>query len=112
MDSLPCRALQIIREYAKPLTRPDWRNSKPIITTYRMYLHITRKILDYSDQSSSDIHLRILWKIQDTDWYHAYGYVRCHGLNEYLYRLEPNETSYQHADGIQDAIKLYKMLLR
>jgi hypothetical protein len=109
---LPSRALCLIRDYAKPMTRPEWRNSKPIITTYRLYLHIIRKNLDYSDQTSSDIHLRILWKIQDTDWYHAYGYVRCHGLNEYLYRLEPNETSYQHADGIQDAIKLYKLLLR
>ena len=38
--ALPCRALQIIREYAKPRTRPDWRQSKPIITTYHLYLEV------------------------------------------------------------------------
>ena len=28
MDSLPVRALRIINEYSKPMTRPDWRKCK------------------------------------------------------------------------------------
>lgn len=43
---LPFRAVSLIREYSKPLTRPDWRQSKPIITTYRLYLVV---IQNYSD---------------------------------------------------------------
>lgn len=44
--ALPFRAVSLIREYSKPLTRPDWRQSKPIITTYRLYLVV---IQNYSD---------------------------------------------------------------
>lgn len=28
---LPLRATNIINEYSKPLTRPDWRNSKSVL---------------------------------------------------------------------------------
>ncbi len=105
--SLPCRSLTLIREYSRPLTKPDWRKSKPIISIYRLYLYIRSKELDYSDQSSSDIHLRILWQIQDTDWYFAYGYVRYYGLNRYLFlQQETNEKAYLD-DGIQDAQRIY-----
>ena len=34
---LPKNALLLIKEYSKPLTRADWRNSKPIVTTYKLY---------------------------------------------------------------------------
>ena len=37
--ALPNRALLLINEYSKPLTRPDWRKSKPLITTYLLYLY-------------------------------------------------------------------------
>jgi hypothetical protein len=105
--TLPNRALTLIHDYSKPLTKPDWRGSKPIISIYRLYLYIRSKNLDYSDQSSSDIHLRILWQIQDTDWYFAYGYVKYYGLNRYLFmQQETNEKTYMD-DGIQDAQYIY-----
>ena len=44
---LPSRALLIISEYSKPMTRPDWRQSKPLITTYYLYLK-TRGIKIYN----------------------------------------------------------------
>ena len=31
--ALPCRALHLIREYSKPITRPDWRTFERSITT-------------------------------------------------------------------------------
>jgi len=34
--ALPCRALDLIREYSRPMTRPDWRDSKPIITPHQL----------------------------------------------------------------------------
>jgi hypothetical protein len=41
--ALPSRALYLIREYSKPITRPDWRDSKPIITKYQLYLYVILK---------------------------------------------------------------------
>ena len=31
---LPLRALSLISEYSKPITRPEWRRSIPIISPY------------------------------------------------------------------------------
>ena len=33
---LPKNVLHIIREYSKPLTRPNWRDSKPLLTVYEL----------------------------------------------------------------------------
>jgi len=41
--ALPSRALLLISEYSKPITRPDWRDSKPIITKYQLYLYVILK---------------------------------------------------------------------
>jgi hypothetical protein len=35
--SLPYNVLRLIHEYSKPLTRTDWRKSKPIITSFYIY---------------------------------------------------------------------------
>ena len=41
--ALPSHALVLIREYSKPITRPDWRDSKPLITRYQLYLYAMTK---------------------------------------------------------------------
>ena len=42
-QALPSRVLLLISEYSKPMTRPDWRKSKPIITKYQLYLYAMTK---------------------------------------------------------------------
>ena len=74
---LPIRALALIREYSKPLTRPDWRKSKPIVTTYRLYLNV---INNYSE-----ICYYILSNIWLTDWYQLYTYIKTYGFDNYYY---------------------------
>ena len=37
--ALPNRALLLIHDYSRPMTRPDWRKSTPIITIYKLYQH-------------------------------------------------------------------------
>jgi hypothetical protein len=106
--SLPSRALQIIHDFSKPVTRPDWRNSKPIITTYKLYLFILKHDIDYADLSSPDIYRRILWQISDTDWYHAYGYIRFYGLNAYIEIMKGEEFyNMLSADGIKEAERIH-----
>ena len=58
---LPSRALSLISEYSKPMTRPDWRKSKPIVETYCLFVIV---INDYSPLGDY-----ILSNICLTDWY-------------------------------------------
>ena len=59
---LPGRALTIISEYSKPMTRPDWRNSKPLTTTYQLYNNTL--IRDGLLMGC------LLMNIIDTEWYY------------------------------------------
>jgi hypothetical protein len=66
--ALPNRALLLINEYSKPLTRPDWRNSKPITTTYQLYNNTLIRdglLMAY-----------LLMNIIDTDWYYLYMRIK------------------------------------
>ena len=60
--ALPCRALDLIREYSKPITRPEWRQSKPLTTTYQLYNNTLVRdglLMAY-----------LLMNIIDTEWYY------------------------------------------
>ena len=104
---LPYRALTLIREYSKPLTKPDWRNSKPIITTYKLYLEV--KNLVYSPlylTPTKKLHTFILNNIGNTEWYYAYVYIKSYGLCAFLHVYTNDNILNQ--DGIQDAIHHYR----
>ena len=60
--SLPCRALHLISEYSKPLTRPDWRKSKPLTTTYQLYNNTLIR--------DGLLMAHLLLNIIDTEWYY------------------------------------------
>jgi hypothetical protein len=77
--SLPCRALTLIHEYSKPLTRPDWRNSKPIVTHYELYLHVK-----YTPNDYKKIKRIILNNIHQTEWHRMYFYIKYIGLDGFL----------------------------
>ena len=77
--SLPRRALTLIHEYSKPLTRPDWRQSKPIITHYELYLYVKYTTNDYTK-----IKRIILNNIHQTEWHKMYFYIKYHGLDVFL----------------------------
>jgi hypothetical protein len=62
--ALPSRALLLINEYSKPMTRPNWRKSKPLTTTYQLYNNTLIRdglLMAY-----------LLMNIVDTDWYYLY----------------------------------------
>ena len=100
---LPLRVLHIIKEYSRPLTKPDWRKSKPIITTYRLYLQILIYRFKYYNLSCI-----ILNNIQQTDWYDMYAFIKIKGINSYYKRDDKVYSSkILHIDGIQDAVDMY-----
>ena len=57
MESLPARALRIINEYSKPVTRPDWRKCKRMTQKllFKELLSLTNKI--------TTIHINIFDKV-------------------------------------------------
>ena len=101
--ALPCRALSLIREYSRPMTKPDWYKSKPIITTYRLYLYLLTKI---DHLKSPDINIIILNNISCTEWYFAYTYIKHYGLMNYLFKRQITSDK-ANMDGLQDAQRFY-----
>lgn len=59
---LPIRAVHLISEYSKPLTRPNWRQSKPLTTAYQLYNNTLIR--------DGLLMARLLLNIIDTEWYY------------------------------------------
>lgn len=93
---LPKNVLRIISEYSKPVTRPNWRNSKPIITTYKLYNMVfddTRPLI-----------FTMCMNIIQTDWYYVYMTVYYSGLKH----IQENDIQrIIKMDGVQDALIAY-----
>jgi hypothetical protein len=73
---LPDDVLATIREYSKPMTRPNWRESKPIITTYKLYL-VAKYKLKWPATTHYDL---LLSNIRETEWYDSYITIQDGGL--------------------------------
>jgi hypothetical protein len=113
--ALPCRALSLIREYSKPCTRPDWRISKPIITTYKLLLEICSKSYQEKENRRRMRLLKTIIKnIKKTNWFWIYNHIKYFGLRDfYVMYYEKygvkyyNRTNICKIDGIEIAIQYY-----
>ncbi len=94
--SLPCRALSLIREYSKPVTHPNWRNSNPVISQYKLYSYVSNNILE-----NFKLKEYLIRRIQKTDWYYIYIYIRTFGIDQYYCYVGYPDVL--HIDGIMDA---------
>ena len=110
---LPSRALLLIHDYSRPMTRPNWRKSKPIITTYRLYT-----ILQKCKRKYKPIYLLLFNNIQDTDWYYTCQYIQKYGLDIYYleyfrqYGIKYNSIIHnvQAIEGVTEAINTFNWL--
>ena len=98
---LPNRALLIIHDYSRPMTRGNWRKSKPIISTFRLYTRV-----QYLFNVRKNLHTIILYNIYQTDWYYAF-YIKYHGLSTYA-RDYLNTTRVINMEGIEEALYYYE----
>jgi hypothetical protein len=71
---LPSNALRLISEYSKPVTRPDWRNVKPIVSVSELYMSV------YTSWDENDLHFTIYRNIKETYWYYVYLCIKIHGV--------------------------------
>ena len=108
---LPNRALLIIHEYSRPMTRPDWRKSKPIITTYKLFCVFRRR-----ERINRKIRMKtitLLENIENTEWYWTYRTIHNYGVEKYYQKSFVKYGAQYHpnieVDGISDAIKKYKL---
>ena len=90
--ALPCRALDLVREYSKPLTKPEWRKSVPIITTYGMYKIL--KKMQMSRIKMKPKYVALFKNIENTEWYHAYKTINDYGMQRYY-------MNYVHKPGVK-----------
>ena len=106
-SALPCRAINLIREYSRPFTRPDWRDSKPIITTYQLYCEYRRR-----EMVRGRIKIIILLdNIENTDWFWTYNIIQLYGLDKFYIKYFKEygyEANIKNIDGVTQAIQKYK----
>jgi hypothetical protein len=107
--ALPCRALQLIREYSKPRTKPEWRNSVPIITTYGMYKLF--KKMQMSRIKIKPKYIALFKNIENTEWYYAYKTINDYGMQRYYtnYIYKPG-VKYNPNDDSSPLKRLYSLI--
>lgn len=81
---LPNRALLLIHEYSRPMTRHDWLYSRPIITVFKLYLTVW--------PPTSELQYIILSNIKNTEWYKMFYYVEQYGVREYNKEIHNNNS--------------------
>jgi hypothetical protein len=96
---LPNKAIKLIREYSKPLTRPNWRGSKPIISPYKLYMA--------SHFKYTPLMFNLLLNVVETEWYYLYMNVNYNGLNNVFKRYDIKLESLLLIDGIKEALIHY-----
>jgi hypothetical protein len=97
---LPNRAVKLISEYSKPITHPEWRYSRPIITTFRLYLII------FSHKKR--VYTNILPNIIRTEWFEMYLYIKHNGLDKYCSVFGKDYDDTYNIDGVYDAMIRYE----
>ena len=72
--ALPSRAVNLIREYSRPLSRPDWRTIQRL-TTFDLYSHVYCHL-----RPQTLLMKRIFYNILDTKWYNIYSVIKLFGI--------------------------------
>ena len=100
--ALPSRAICLIREYSRPVTRPDWRQSNPIITTFQLY-----QIVQNTHTFLKPVIYNLYMNISQTGWFGLYACIRFNGLNNVFQQYEISPETLMKIDGMQDALTFY-----
>lgn len=99
---LPVNVLNIIKEYSRPLTRTNWRQSKPIISTYQLYLKC-----GVNNEYKFKLFCIIMDNIYKTDWYYIYKFITNKGIRRYCYFHNICESTIVNQEGIENAMYMY-----
>ena len=92
---LPSRALQLIHDFSKPLTRHDWRNIRRI-SAFDIYLHV------YCRTQTPLMEL-IFYNMQYTNWYNMYSTIKLIGLRNASIKYNIPIRELLHIRGMSEA---------
>lgn len=107
--TLPFCALLLISEYSKPLTRPDWRKSKPCVSTYMLFVYacsVTHRMP--CKLSFYKLYQIILTNIMKTDWYNLYINVQYIGMHTTSINVKIPIQQLKKISGLNEAEIYYK----
>jgi hypothetical protein len=93
---LPSRAVCLIRDYSRPITRPDWRTLQKM-TTFDLYAHVHLRF-------QSPLMELIFYNMQYSDWYNIYYTIKLMGIyiTSIKYNMTPEEIL--RIKGMSDAV--------
>ena len=110
---LPSNVLQLINEYSKPLTHPEWRESKPIISGYDLMNFVSTSKYDKKYKNNFKLHYLILNNITETEWYtkwyKMYKYIELYGIEDYCYKYNKDYFEIINIKGVLFAQNFYEM---
>jgi len=104
---LPSRALSLIHEYSKPLTRPDWR-TKHLMTAFSIYIDIRKKKIWGQKNFWRHLYSIIIHNIEQTDWFTKYMYVLKCGTQSYINNHKVAAFEIAELEYLQKDILKYK----
>jgi hypothetical protein len=80
INLLPIVALNLIKEYSKPLTRPDWRTFERIMRIENYMFHIQYKFCVYH----SPLYSLVVKNMYSSEFYMSYQYIFSWGIDSYI----------------------------
>ena len=87
-QSLPFRALRLISEYSKPLTRPDWRTCS-VLMPIEEYIYTICYCINHNKNTKL---LNIISSnMADSAFYKAYNHIYYYGIESYVLKYNLNK---------------------
>ncbi len=102
-QALPSNAVRLIREYSKPLTRPEWR-SLHRISNYQLLFCIT------NDNISTRLLNIINRNMQSSDWFCMFSFIELWGLTHASIRYGVPYHELIQMNGIIYAVNNYVIM--
>jgi hypothetical protein len=78
---LPDDILAIIRDYSKPVTRPDWRTICPL-SGHLLYMQLNSLRFEHMNRSDKKVYNQVFKKLIKTQWGEIYFYIRIWGIHD------------------------------
>lgn len=76
----PLNVLNLIKEYSKPVTRPDWRTFKRVMSIENFMFNIQYKYCVFH----TPIYGLVLKNMYSSNFYKSYQYIFNYGIDSYI----------------------------
>jgi hypothetical protein len=84
---LPTDVLAIIRDFSRPVTRPDWRTLRPLQghILYKELHHVLYNLLIDKPNKRKPLYMRAFNHLKKTEWGIIHIYIRSWGIQDASY---------------------------